>query len=221
MMQLAICFASLPLVPIHWVYALLMLRFPKPWKPFVDSQPDLAASRNYLVKKALEWGAKKILFIDTDTIPFVWRNGKLSFDPNVIRLMMENDAEIVVAPYMLKDGRWSVFERVGDTFRPMRKLELGKQIELTGGAGLGYTLFDSRVFEELDPPWFEWKTEKQKYIVAGEDVPFFERAREAGFKVIVDGRIVCKHIVPLVVMPKGELGGMKAETFVGLLSSVG
>ena len=199
--MLAVCIPSTGYVHIHWATFFKKLRFPEPYRIFVDTLPDLAASRNRLVKLALEKGADRILFIDSDTVPHrvvKAGNGKLElkFDENAVLTLMENDAPIVSGLYPLKKGVWSaaVYDRERGEYRFLERVRYGERIK-ADAIGLGFALIDAEVFRSIEPPWFVFAYDAETFkIVEGEDGYFSGKAREKGFDIVVDTRIVCLHI---------------------------
>jgi hypothetical protein len=60
--------------------------------------------------------------------------------------------------------------------------------------GLGFTLIDLSVFDRIQKPWFFFQPETAKSEAVGEDVWFFDRAREEGIEVWCDPTINIGHI---------------------------
>lgn len=66
--------------------------------------------------------------------------------------------------------------------------------------GMGATLIRAKVFQTLDYPWFEYRENEDGVRSVTEDIPFCDKAKQAGFKIAVDTRVQCGHIV------QGEVG---------------
>lgn len=70
-------------------------------------------------------------------------------------------------------------------------------------SGFGFMLIKKGVFEKITYPWFEPKFHKigsNCYDFSSEDVSFCIKAREAGFKIIVDQTVHVSHIKELPIM---------------------
>ena len=60
--------------------------------------------------------------------------------------------------------------------------------------GMGCVLLDARVFTKIEPPAFEFLTERTRaedgtlvdWLTVGEDVTFCRKLRDAGFEVLLD-----------------------------------
>lgn len=61
-------------------------------------------------------------------------------------------------------------------------------VQPCNGMGMGFTLFSMDIFRKLPKPWFVTEPGKTQ------DCYFFERAKKAGFKFAVDGRVKVGHI---------------------------
>jgi len=184
---------------IHWALFLKKLKFPEPYKIFMDMQPDIAHARNHLVKMALDKGAEYILFIDTDTIPHVYEDGKLNFKEDIINLLFEHidSYDVVSGLYYLKRGSWSAFVLEKDAtiggWRAFLKPPIGRSFE-ADASGLGFCLAKKDLFKRMDPPWFDWIVDSNFKVLDGEDGYFFKKLKRIGGKLLIDARIICLHI---------------------------
>lgn len=166
-------------------------------------------ARNGLVQKALEIGAKYILFVDDDTNP-VSPNPTEALGALVYE--MDNSADDVAViggvyvtksipsvPTILKDEgtgphwKW----RVGEVFPVF-------------AVGTGFMLIKADVFRKIPQPWFvdvNNVEDAKKYGVLPEDtnkgpierfqmtddVFFCRKLRDHGYKVLVHGGVLCQH----------------------------
>jgi len=173
------------------------LRFPEPNRIFVNTDPDLATARNRLATEALDWGADKLFFLDDDTYPCVWRRScnDVKFDPDAPKLLLEHDAPAVSALYSLATGEYACYKQAYDIVPYLKgEVKLGEVFEVEG-FGFGCCVIDAEVFRTIPRPWFKWLTDVDYVIRRGEDVFLTRRMRDFGFRMLVDGRVVCKHIV--------------------------
>jgi len=145
----------------------------------------LLNQRNDLVKRALEFEATHILWLDSD----------MRFPKDLLVRLLERNEPVVAANYVTRQH----------PLRPIAvALEAGQRQPLyttpadTGlveveHTGLGVMLVDADVFRQLAQPWFNfWYNEKAEGFV-GEDAYFCFCAREAGLKVYVD-QDVSQHV---------------------------
>ncbi len=146
-------------------------------------------ARNTLVEIALKENFKYLLFLDSD----------MRVPNNTIFRLMEHNKPIVAGYFFSRSGvhhpcafRWSDdLKGLVSVFEPNSGL-----IEVDA-VGMACTLIDTRVFRDLENPWFEWgkyndATGKREYF--GEDIAFCLKAREKGYKIFVDTDLVIRHI---------------------------
>ena len=153
---------------------------------------QIDAIRNGLVQQALEFGCTHILFMDTDQV---------YHDFDMIQRMLAHDKHIVGTkvhrryppfdPLLLRGDPGKVYN-VSD-----EEILEGGLVEV-GATGCGCILYDTDVFIELDPPWFELTVGEFGQSI-GEDIGFCEKLKEAGHKIYVDCSIDIKHLSLLAV----------------------
>ncbi len=65
----------------------------------------------------------------------------------------------------------------------------------TLACGAGCLLIRRQVLEKMTPPWFEFVEDfSDGYKLAGEDVAFCHRLRQAGYKIMAHGGVRCGHL---------------------------
>lgn len=81
----------------------------------------------------------------------------------------------------------------------MPQVPVIEQVQECNGLGMGFTLFDMKLFrdERIEKPWFktvnEW--DPQKGIAAGtQDLQFFSKIRKLGYRVASDNRVKVGHV---------------------------
>ena len=132
----------------------------------------LASGRTDLAKAALEQGADRILWVDTDQI----------FRPQHVRALLAHDLDIVAVDYAKKiPSQESVCAALDGTV-----LKKGTGLEEVAHAGMGLMLVKTDVFRKVGLPWFQFQWNPVTQDDIGEDVFFCRKARAAGFKVFVD-----------------------------------
>lgn len=148
-------------------------------------------SRNVLIQKRLEDSPETthFLFLDSDIAP----------PKDMLQRMLAHDADIITAPAPLffdKKVVWNVAIPDTDNWY-MLSTELPEEPFYTSKTGGGALLIKREVFEAIGWPWFKTEympmNEKNKCLKCGEDIWFCIKAREAGFKILVDPTLVCHH----------------------------
>jgi len=179
-------------------YSLLVPQFPH--GPFSGS---LADARNSLVEQAQMTGAKYLLMLDTDQVyPVDTLTKLLSHKVDVCGVRVHR-RWMPFDPIFLR-GEIGKYESVSE-----EEAYSGDLIEIDA-TGTGCLLFDMKVFDKIEKPWFAFDQVDGKPI--GEDIYFCSKARKAGLRIFVDTSIevghlttvevnrflhqVCKHIKP-------------------------
>lgn len=164
----------------------------------------LQTSRNILVRKFLE---------ESDS-PWLWMvDDDMTFDEgHVMRLWetaSEYDMKMVSAlAFMFKDGQHPIpsYFGVGDgRFYPKGQYyisfnKIPTQVTEVAATGLASVLVHRDVFEAMEAPrydpyrWFDLINLPNNEGLCGEDVVFFHRAREKGFKLLLNPEVETRHI---------------------------
>lgn len=145
-----------------------------------------AQARIRVAEKALDGGFDYLFTIDADTIVPIDALSKLMEPPEPIVLG--------VYPYKNDTGDCPFFMpfKINDSDRwPLNDVPDGR-FEVKA-AGLGCALISTDVFKKLPKPWFHWD-ERPSGHHTGEDIWFCEAAKKAGYKIVADGRVKCKHV---------------------------
>ena len=151
--------------------------------------------KNELVHQALMDGITDLLTMDTD---------QTYLTPDMIRRMLSHGKPIVAArvhrryppfdPIMLQvekivDGE--KFYRDMPFDEAMAHIERGDLVEVDN-TGTGCVLYDTRVFLDVPPPWYEFGRRKNGGHVSA-DCMFHEKAVDAGYPIYVDASIDILH----------------------------
>lgn len=158
-----------------------------------------AKSRNVIVEQALANDCTHILFLDDDMTP----------SADILNRLLKHNKDIVTALYLKRDyPHFPVaFDRKFDNgFNKHLYLDkaIDGLIEVTN-CGLGCVLIKIEVFKKMERPWVRLG----ELIADGwcDDIGFFNRAREAGFKIYCDTEARVGHMTTLIVEPiKGDDG---------------
>lgn len=135
----------------------------------------LPQQRATLVKAAQSYGATHLLWLDAD----------MRFPSDTFRRLIEHQQAIVAANYPTK--RLPILPTAEH-----RELGMLFTAEESSGlaevsyCGMGVMLVDMAVYATLSQPWFilGFNPKEQEYI--GEDVFFCRRAKEHGYRVLID-----------------------------------
>lgn len=152
-----------------------------------------AENRNIIIDQAFQSDVTHILFLDDD----------ITFQPNMLMELMKHDVDIV-SGIMLKRNYphlplilWEAEPDGKCKHRPLFPGESG--LIPVDATGLGCCLINMDVFRKLEKP----------YIRLGEldgsgwndDIGFFHRVRQAGFKVHCDLDVRVGHIASMILWP--------------------
>lgn len=152
---------------------------------FIKGVSPVAKARNRLVEKFLATEDTHLLMLDADTVP----------PPDGVKKLVDADRDIIsgMTPVIQEN---EIFSNVWID---------GKQLALNDvafkdpnglihaqGVGASFILIHRKVFEKLEAPYFYdlWSKEGQ-YI--SEDIEFCNRAKEAGFDILVHAGVRCRH----------------------------
>ena len=137
--------------------------------------------RNGLVGLALAAGCTHLVMLDTD----------MYYDIKTIPKLLSHERDVVGALYFRRCPPFEPFMVKNNEY--ILEWEEGDLIEVDRTAG-GCILFNMKVFDKIDPPWFEVEKTENGMIKLGEDYNFCDKLRNAGYKIYVDTSIVAEHL---------------------------
>ena len=148
--------------------------------------------RNDLVNQALNIGCTHILMMDTDQV---------YYDPNTIRKLLDHDKMVVGARVHRRYPPYDpiFLEKDEDGHHKHMKHEDIERIVKNGetinvpATGCGCIMYDTRVFLDIDPPWFVHKSLPHGRS-QGEDMYFCEQLKRSGHEIFVDASIKITHL---------------------------
>jgi len=167
-----------------------------------------ADGRNQLVKQAMEGNFDFVFFADSDMI---FPPGTLVKMLRKVQQVPEDELPILTGIYNTRSDhrlnvyRWlpdqTTYEAINGNADPDFHLHQEK-LYRTDGCGTGCMLIDCRVFDVIEWPWFTYEhwTHKDKREWWSEDLVFCKKLYDKGIHVYVDTEIICKHILPTVVV---------------------
>ncbi len=167
-------------------FSLFNLKRPEGTELMMKVGADVARNRNSIVEYALANDFTHILFIDSD----------MKFNPDTLEVMLANDVDICGVLYNqralpLRANIMSLEEKEVKGRHEVVKCEIQKGLTEVRWAGTGIMLIKSKVFKNIKAPWFAFQYEGE-YV--GEDVYFCRKAREAGYKILIDAGVPVRHV---------------------------
>jgi hypothetical protein len=166
-------------------YTFLVPRFPG----------RIDAVRNDIVSQALDMGVTHLLMTDTDQI---------YYDTDTIEKLLSHNAPIVMAPVFRRYPPFDpiMFRGTGDVAAPVpieelrAAIEQGATLEIDT-TGMGCVLFDMQVFLDIPAPWFSLPDWGERG--PGEDIYFWRKASQAGYRILADCSIKVDHLTTMGV----------------------
>lgn len=150
---------------------------------------DIIGSRVWLVREAIKRGATHLLFVDHD----------MYFPPDSIKKLMEQDKDIIGAPYNFRQFplRSTAVPTDEEPINGEYRVDpetLPKETFKVKTLGTGFLLIKLSVFEKIPEPWFLFGRNKEGELVQGEDTFFCAQATKAGFEIWADPTLGVKHV---------------------------
>lgn len=156
-----------------------------------------AKGRNMMIEAALENECTHILFLDDDMAP----------PSDTLKQLLARDKDIVTALYLMRNYPHLplIFDEVfpdGKNKHMFLNYGLKGLIEITN-CGFGCVLIKTDVFRKMEKPWVTLgELEKDGWC---DDISFFNRARQAGFRIYCDTNVRVGHMTQAIVTPHFNL----------------
>jgi len=150
---------------------------------FIQGHTDrVDASRNQIVKRALQTEATHLFFLDVDQgIPQLVRQTLLSHNRSIVSALAKK-----------RDGtHWLAFYKSPKGFQPITSI-LSPLIRIDG-IGLGCVAIEMEVFRSLEAPWFVNTYSDEGVMQLEHDLSFCSKAQAAGFSIWVDTTCISSH----------------------------
>jgi len=204
-MKIAYIIPNLGKVSIEWALSLATLvHHTKAQQYFyVSKHFRLDTARCEAVIKAYEVKPDYFMFIDSDILPHIEKEGELYPFPDAINYMLRYKYPIVSGYYYTSKLVPNTFERKTEKIYEPIEIEKEKETAFVDAVGLGFCLIDRKIFDlmiEKDlVPFFdyeiEYKRKDEKFIISeiSEDISFFRKLNDLGFRVLVLRKLFCKH----------------------------
>jgi len=201
------------MVNLEWAldFAAICKRTPVNTRLLLLPEPQVDVARDKAAEISLQQGAKHLFFLDSDVHP----------PKDVIAKLLAHKLPIVSALYARRQNPpWNqMLRRAPDGFKftPIEEgtYEPGSLVECDA-VGFGCVLIDTRVFKTVEKPWFRWS---EYYAIGGvsEDFGFCTKAKQAGFKIVVDTSIICKHSGLIKWLPSQRMNFFEYSKISGII----
>ena len=141
----------------------------------------------------------------------MWIDSDVLFRPEHIVGLVNQNVDIVSGLYLMEGGKYFAVVKDWDEeffkkngyfqFLTQKDIKDNEELVEVTYTGMGFVLIKKGVFEALEYPWFEPKRQEigEMCDFSSEDVGFCLKAREKGFKIIVDPKIIVKHEKKIVL----------------------
>ena len=163
-------------------------------------------ARNKLAKRAIEMGADYTMWFDSDMI----------FQPDTMLKLLEHKDEggIISGVYFRRSPPYTpvVFAKCNVRERSWADLEeMPTELSEVEGVGFGCVLVGTDVLMSIASKDWRWFEPLKGF---GEDLSFCWRARECGYKILLDPSVKCGHVGNIVVTEQffNAYGGAKNES---------
>ncbi len=148
---------------------------------------DCAQARNEIGKIAQAGGYDYVLMVDSDTI----------IPPDTLDLMLDTPVDIClgVCPRKNTKNGKSAIVKLGspEYLDNYYYSELPEEKVRVKGGGFACALVRTKVFTELDYPWFQYVT-KEDWSTLSEDYYFCQNANLFEVEIWMDPRVKCGHL---------------------------
>lgn len=146
-------------------------------------------SRNKLAQRALKAdGCEWTLWFDSDMI----------FEPDTMTKLLAHNEPIVSGLYFRRNPPYTpvAFDKCDTKNREWSDLPLPDKTTECGGIGFGCVLVKTDVLFDVAAKFGTWFEPMNGF---GEDLSFCWRARECGYKILLDPSVKCGHVGHIVV----------------------
>lgn len=161
---------------VNWLLYQLHLGYPLPW---VSMQAPVDKNRNEIVSCFLEESTcSHLLMIDSDMIPPTL---------NCVETMLEVKQAMVSLPahvFQETTMKLNVYVYRNNSIVSIKPSE---KIQKVDAVGASFLMCERKVFEMVEPPWFQFKGDNS------EDIEFCRKAAQKGFKPYVLRDLIPEH----------------------------
>jgi hypothetical protein len=180
------------MIHTKFVLSWVLMDKPQEYSFFLPQFPGyIDKIRNNIVEQALNSECTHLLMMDTDQVyPFETISKLMSHNKDIVAAKVHRRYPLF-DPIMYR-GTISNFTSVPD------EEWINSDLVEIDATGTGCVLFDLKVFENVDYPWFQEVTGEDGRPI-GEDIYFYSRAKEAGYQIFIDPSIKIGHLSTLEI----------------------
>ncbi len=190
-MKVLIAVPAMDVMPVQTAYSMLSLKRDCPSRFSFICRASCADARNMLAREAVESGADRVLWIDSDMV---------FGDDLMIRLGEDLDAgwdmvcgiffkrELPTTPVIYRD-----IDALTGTAEPYTDYPRDEVFSVAG-CGFGAVMMTTELLKRMDDPAFAFTPRDG----LSEDLSFCVRANEAGARIACDSRIRVGHVGQIV-----------------------
>ena len=168
---------------------------------------DTASARNNIADLALNLCADYVLMVDSDTTP----------PQDALINLLSHGVDVCMGYYMHRDrktnqitDKTNVCKIADDSGKPYfgypaesqmtgaefrEKRDNGEYLTQIHGGGMGCILINTRVFDEISYPYYDWVDWGKDRGMLSEDLFFCEQLHNEGIPIYVDTRVSCGHLM--------------------------
>lgn len=170
---------------------------------FVHGQSP-ARNRNLIIRQAIDNNFTHVFFMDDD----------IAFKPDMLMRLLAHDKDIVSGLYYMRHypHRPIMFDYADEEGRCRHHYLRDEDEGLMEvvATGLGCLLIKTDVFRNMEEPWIRMgELEKDHWC---DDIGFYKRAREKGYKGYCDLDVLVGHMAQLTVWPN-KIDGKWMSTY--------
>jgi hypothetical protein len=154
---------------------------------FFDTSTILLNQRENLVKNAIELDSDYILWLDSD----------MMFPSTTVLRLLNHNKDVVACNYMKRSNPLkSVAYPTPGEWNGWLPITNNDELVEVRGVGMGCVLMKTKIFKELEQPWFEFIWQSSVKDWGGEDFKLCKKINEIGYKIWIDMNLSkdIKHI---------------------------
>jgi hypothetical protein len=144
---------------------------------FMDASTILLTQRENLASQALKVDAEYTLWLDSD----------ITFPASTALRLLSHEEPVVACNYIRRQlpAKGVAYKVIGDWQNPLPFKVFDNLVQVQG-VGMGCMLLETKIFNEIPKPWFEfgWTPETQDYL--GEDMILCQKISSAGYTITID-----------------------------------
>jgi hypothetical protein len=144
---------------------------------FFDASTILINQRESLIKQAIEVGSEWVLWLDSD----------MMFPPSVLMRLLAHNEDLVGCNYMKRSYPFKTvaFTDTSD-WENWIPIQYSNELVEAEAVGMGCVLMRTKLFKELQKPYFEYTYQPKTEDWGGEDFTLFKKFNKLGHKLKID-----------------------------------